>query len=164
VANQKFASDDVNREKDFICTQPHTSPHTSMHLPLAAMASLLAATLLLLSPAAVHGKNMKFSRTLSFDDNLGDALKDLVGDLQNSEKANKVGGSCSFKCDNGERAVKRAAYFPVSDGCMVRRGGRRGQRRDVRPAWRVFLLIASTQAINIWHFQHPTAAATNELC
>lgn len=88
---------------------------------LAAMASFLAAMLLLLSlPAAVHGKNMKFSRTLSFNDNLGDALKDLVGDLKNSEKANKQGGQCTFKCENGEKATKRANYFPVTDGCMVR--------------------------------------------
>ena len=88
---------------------------------LAAMATFLAATVLLLSlPAVVEGKNMKFSRTLSFDDNLGDALKDLVGDLKNSEKANKE-GSCTFKCENGEKATKRAGYFPFSDGCMVRR-------------------------------------------
>lgn len=81
--------------------------------------------LLLDLPAAVHGKNMKFSRTLSFNDNLGDALKDLVGDLKNSEKANKEGGQCTFKCENGERATKRANHFPVADGCMVRAGKRR---------------------------------------
>ena len=95
---------------------------------LAAMASFLAAMLLLLSlPGVVHGKNMKFSRTLNFNDNLGDALKDLVGELKHTEAANKE-GSCSFKCENGEKAKKRANYFPVSDGCMVRResGGRTG--------------------------------------
>lgn len=90
--------------------------------PAAFMASFLAVALVFLGlmPNGVHGKNMKFSRTLSFDEDLGGALKDLMGDLANSEKANKAGGQCAFECDNGAKPVKRKGYYPVSDGCMVR--------------------------------------------
>jgi hypothetical protein len=86
---------------------------------LPVLCALAALGLGLPSRVLVQAKNMKFSKTLSFDDNLGDALKDLVSGMKEAESSNKAGGACSFKCPGGARATKRAGFLPVADGCMT---------------------------------------------
>jgi len=89
----------------------------------AKMAGLaLMAVLLVVAPQWAMGatKQMKMSKTLSFDDNIGDALADLIGGLKDQKGGSGGDKTCQYKCESGKKAKKIENHEPEVDGCKFK--------------------------------------------